>query len=147
MVMYWQLGNALTTTVQGVQAVVLVGINMVLLAINLESRVLDPVGVAAGHTTQVRVLLVDLVVAGIVEAEDDVADFTVDVLDEEVADGSSVGDEVGANTLAGDLVLAVLVDASAIAGGLGLGEGEEREGRKSSKACKHCCGVTLFGSV
>lgn len=147
MVMYWQLGNALTTTVQGVQAVVLVGINMVLLAINLESRVLDPVGVAAGHTAQVRVLLVDLVVAGIVEAEDDVADFTMDVLDEEVADGSSVGDEVGADTLAGDLVLAVLVDTSAIAGDLGLGEGEERQCRQSSEACKHCRGVVLFGSV
>ena len=111
---------------QGVQAVVLVGINVVLLAIDLESRVLDSVGIAAGHTTQVRVLLVDLVVAGIVEAEDNVTDFTVDVLDEEVADGSSVGDEVGADALAGDLVLAVLVDASAIAGDLGLGEGEER---------------------
>ena len=140
-----QLDNALTTTVQGVQAVMLVGINVVLLAIDLESRIFDPVGVAAGHTTQVRVLLVDLVVAGIVEAEDNVADFTVDVLDEEVADGSSVGDEVGADTLAGDLVLAVLVDASAIAGDLGLSEGEERQSRESSEACKHCCGVVLSG--
>ena len=144
MVMYQQLGNGLTTTVQGIQAAVLVGVDVVLLAINLEGRVLDSVGVAAGHTAQVRVLLVDLVVAGIVEAEDNVADFTVDVLDEEVADGSSVGDEVGADTLAGDLVLAVLVDASAIAGDIGLGEGEERQGRESSEACKHCCGIVLL---
>ena len=128
---------------QGVQAVVLVGINVVLLAIDLEGRVLDSVGIAAGHTTQVRVLLVDLVVAGIVEAEDNVADFAVNVLDEEVADGSSIGDEVGADALAGDLVLAVLVDASAIAGDLGLGEGKERQGRESSEACKHCCGIVL----
>ena len=132
---------------QGVQPAVLISINVVSLTIDLESRVLNPVGVAAGHTTQVRVLLVDLVVAGIVETKDNVADFAVDVLDEEVADGGTIGDEVGADSLAGDRVLAVLVDTSAVAGDLGLGEGEEREGRESSEACKHCCGVVLFGSV
>jgi hypothetical protein len=120
---------------------VLISIDVVSLAIDLEGGVLDSVGVASGHTTQVRVLLVDAVVGSIVEAEDDVTHLAVDVLDEEVADGSSVGDEVGADTLARDLVLAVLVDGGAIANDFRLGEGEEREGRESSEAGEHCRGV------
>ena len=70
----------LTTTVEGVQSTVLVGVDLEDLAVNLESGVLDSVGVASGNTAQVRVLLVDLVVGGIVETEDDVALNTVDVL-------------------------------------------------------------------
>ena len=127
----------LTTTVEGVQSTVLVGVDLEDLAVNLESGVLDSVGVASGNTTQVRVLLVDLVVGGIVETEDDVALNTVDVLDEEVADRGAVGDEVGADTFAGDLVLAVLVDGGAIA----LGEGEERQSREGEEAGEHCFGI------
>jgi hypothetical protein len=135
----------LTTTVQSVQAAVLIRIGLVHLTVELESGVHDSVGVASGHTTQVRVLLVDAVVAGIVEAEDDVTHLAVDVLDEEVADRSSVGDEVGFDTLARDLVLAVLVDTGAIASDLRLGEGEEREGRESSETGEHCRGVVRLG--
>ena len=127
----------LTTTVEGVQSTVLVGVDLEDLAVNLESGVLDSVGVASGNTTQVRVLLVDLVVGGIVETEDDVALNTVDVLDEEVADRGAVGDEVGADTFAGDLVLAVLVDGGAIA----LCEGEERQSREGEEAGEHCIGI------
>jgi hypothetical protein len=135
----------LTTTVQSIQATVLIGIGLVHLAVDLEGRVHDSVGVASGHTTQVVVLLVDAVVAGIVEAKDNVTNLAVDVLDEEVADGSSVGDEVGLDTLARDGVLAVLVDAGAIASDLRLGEGEEREGRESSEMGEHCRGVERLG--
>jgi hypothetical protein len=121
--------------VQGVESAVLVGVDLKGLAVNLESGVHDPVGIAAGDTAQVRVLLVDLVVAGIVESEDDVALDTVDVLDEEVADRGAVGDEVGTDTFAGDLVLAVLVN-----GGV-FGEGEERQSREGEEAGEHCIGV------
>lgn len=125
---------------QGVQPAVLVGVDVVDLAVDLEGRVHDPVGVAAGDTAQVRVLLVDLVVAGIVEAEDDVTLLAVDVLDEEVADRRAVRDEVRADALAGDLVLAVLVDRGAVADNVGLGEGEERQGREGEETGEHCCG-------
>ena len=127
----------LTSTVEGVQSAMLVGINLKDLAVNLESGVHDPVGVTTGDTTQVRVLLVDLVVAGIVETEDDVTLDTVNVLDEEVADRGAVGYEVGANSLAGDLVLAVLVDG----GGIALGEGDERQSREGEEAGEHCIGI------
>jgi hypothetical protein len=137
----------LTSTVQSVQATMLIGIGLVHLAVDLKGRVHDSVGVASGHTTQVVVLLVDAVVAGIVKAEDNVTNLAVNVLDEEVADGSSVGDEVGFDTLARNGVLAVLVDAGAIASDLRLGEGEEREGRESSEAGEHCRGVVRVGSV
>lgn len=119
----------------------LVSIDLVDLAINLESRVHDSVGIAAGNTTQVRVLLVDLVVASIVEAKDNVTLLAVDVLNEEVADRGTVRDEVRANALARDLVLAVVVSASTVAGRLRLGESEERESREDSgEAGEHCCG-------
>lgn len=126
---------------QGIQSAVLIGVDVKGLAVNLKGGVHDPVGIASGDTTQVRVLLVDLVVAGIVETEDNVALNTMDVLDEEVADRGAVGDEVGADTLAGDLVLAVLVHGGAIAR---LGQGEERQGREGEEAGQHCMGV---GSV
>lgn len=143
--------TALTTTVQSVQTAMLVGVNVVLLAIDLESGVLDSVGITSGHPAQVRVLLIDAVVAGIVEAKDNIALYAVNVFDEQVADGSSVGDEVGADALARDLVLAILVRASAVAGGLRLGESEERQGRKSGQAGEHVCdletGVVCLGEV
>jgi hypothetical protein len=132
--------------VKSVESTVLVGVDLEDLAVNLESGVHDPVGVASGDTTQVRVLLVDLVVAGIVETEDDVALDAVDVLDEQVADRGAVGDEVGADTFAGDLVLAVLVGrgGGAIAG---LGKGEQWQGREGEEASEHCIGVGWGGCV
>jgi hypothetical protein len=67
----------LTSTVQSVQATMLIGIGLVHLAVDLKGRVHDSVGVASGHTTQVVVLLVDAVVAGIVKAEDNVTNLAV----------------------------------------------------------------------
>lgn len=124
--------SSLTATVKGVQPTVLVSIDMESLAIDLESGVLDPVRIATWNTTQVRMLLVDPVVGGIVETKDDVTLFTVDVLDEKVGDGRAVRDELSADALARDRVLAIGVDASAVANWFGgLGEGEERQGRES----------------
>jgi len=43
------------------------------LAVYREERVLDVVGVSTGHAPEIRVLLVDAVVAGTVKPADDVA--------------------------------------------------------------------------
>lgn len=52
-----------------------------------------------GNTAQMRVQLVDAVVACIVEAEYNVAFDAVGVIQEEVGDGGAIGDKVGANAL------------------------------------------------
>lgn len=51
--------------------------------------------------------LVNGVVARIVETQHDVALDAIGVVDEEVRDGGAVGNELCANSLGGDLVLAV----------------------------------------
>lgn len=76
-------------------------------AIDLEAGVLDAVGIAARHATEVRVLLVLGIIGGIVPAADDVALAAGRVVDEEVGDGGAVGDEVGADANARDRILAV----------------------------------------
>lgn len=60
-----------------------------------EGRVLDAVGVPAGHAAKVRVNWIDRVIGSVVEAEDDVTVYAVLVGDEEVGDGGAVGDEGG----------------------------------------------------
>lgn len=96
------------STVQGVVVVVLVGLDEELLAIDGKGRVPNAIGVTAGHTTQMGVNLA-LVSSRVVEAENDVALNTVLAHDEQVGDGRAVWDEVTANALRRDLVLAVLV--------------------------------------
>lgn len=119
---------------KSVQATVLIGIGVESLSIDLEGRVLDSVCVTSRHTAQVRVLLVDLVIAGVVETKDDVTLFTVDVLDEEVGDRRAVRNELSTNAFARDLVLAVRVNAGAVTNGLRrLGEDEERQSREGEE--------------
>ena len=139
---------AVGPAVQGVDAGgvrgrrVLVGQDVVRLAVDHEARVLDPVRVAAGHAAEVRVLAVHGVVGGVVEAAHDVALHAGRVVDEQVGDGRAVGDEVGADADAADLVLAVLVGPARrarnrrvarragddLAGDLGESSRERREG-------------------
>jgi len=96
------------STVQGVVVVVLVGLDEELLAIDGKGRVPNAIGVTTGHTTQMGVNLA-LVSSRVVEAENNVALNTVLAHDEQVGDGRAIWDEVTANALRRDLVLAVLV--------------------------------------
>lgn len=90
---------------------VLVRQHVVRLAVDGERAVLDAVGVAARHGAEMGVLPVDAVVAGVVEAADDVQLGPGAVVQEEVADGRAVGDELGADPGVDEGVLAVLVGA------------------------------------
>ena len=90
---------AVRATVQGVDALgvvlgrVLVGKDVVVLAVNVERAVLDAVGVAAGNGTKVRVNLVGGVVRGVVVATDNVTLDAVLVLEVDVGNGASEGNE------------------------------------------------------
>lgn len=131
---FGEILSILTAAVKSVQAAMLIGVGVESLPIDLEGRVLDSVRVTSRHTAQVRVLLVDLVVAGIVEAKNDVTLFTVDVLNEEVGDGRAVRNELSTNAFARDLVLAVRVNAGTVTNGLRrLGEDEERQSREGEE--------------
>lgn len=88
---------------------VFIGRNAKLLAVHLKGAVLDAIGVTARHSAQMGVRGVDAVVCGIVEACDNVAFDAILVADQEVGDGSAVGDEGGLNAPAADPILAVLV--------------------------------------
>lgn len=54
-----------------------------------------------------RVQLVDGIVARVVESQNNVALNAIGVVDEEIRDGSTVGDELCADSLGGDGVLPV----------------------------------------
>jgi hypothetical protein len=101
--------------VEGIATSVLVGSYVVGLAINLEGRVLDAIGVTSRDTTgdllvieldpvrvyppEVRVKLVLGVVGSVVPTENDITLDSVLVCDEQVGDGCAVRNEVGANSL------------------------------------------------
>lgn len=99
-----------------------------------------------------RVEGVDRVVARVVEAEHNVTLNAVCVVDEEVGDGRAVGDEVCANPLRRDLVLAIGIRANcAVLRGRGLrrvvlGEGRGREERQHSRG-PHGAGYTHTHSL
>ena len=63
------------------------------------------------YTPQVRVEGVDRVVARVVEAEHYVALDALGVVDEQIGDGGAVRDELGANALGRDGVLAIGIGA------------------------------------
>ena len=80
------------SAVQGIYAFwvvwgrVLVGQDVVAGAVDGEGRVLDAIGVAAGYTTEMRMLLVDAVVGGVVPAGDDIAFDAGGIVQEEIGD-------------------------------------------------------------
>lgn len=83
-----------------------------------------------------RVLLVDAVVASIVEAKHNISLDTLSVVDEQVGDGSTVWDEVGTDTLRDDGVFAVSVgyrSAVAIDRLVALGKGSGRQKRRQTE--------------
>ena len=106
---------AVLAAVKAVEAVrmllgrVVIGRDVVGLPVNLKGAVLDTVGVPSGNIAVVGVLLVKGVVGGVVPAGDNVPLDTVLVLDVQVGDGGTVGNEGRLNAVAGDPVLAVLV--------------------------------------
>lgn len=136
---------AIGAAVQGVHALgichgrVLVGLDLVLYAVDLKGGVLDAIGIAARHSTKVRVLFVLAVVRGVVEAGDNVALDAIAVLDNEVGDGRSVGNEGGRDAIAVDPVLAILVRLGGLVGvGVGVGVGKRHgdgEGREGQEPC------------
>lgn len=141
---------------------VLIRQHMERLAIDLEAGIADAVGVAARHGAEVRVLAVDGVVAGVVEAAHDVALDAGRVVEEEVRDGRPVWHEQRADAGAPDLVFAVHVGAPGVpgdggiaygagehlAGDLGRGgcEGDQEGGRDGGRGLpQHCEGVRRGG--
>ena len=100
---------------KGVATSIFIGSYVVGVAINLEGRVLDAVGVTSGNTTsnlsvaelnpgksyspEVRVGLVLGVVGSVVPTKNDITLNAVCVSDEDVGDGCAVGNEVCADAL------------------------------------------------
>ena len=139
---------AVRSTVEGVNTLgvtggrVLVGQDVEGLAVNLEGAVLDTVGVTSGNTTEVRMLLVNAVVGSIVEATNDVSRNTILVVDDQVGDGGTVGNEGRLKTITVEPVLAILIGTLGPRRRIGRSGGEER-GRSGQceKLAEHCCGV------
>jgi len=123
---------AIWTAVQSVVVVVLVGQNMERLAINVECRVLDAIGVPTRYTAKVGVDLA-FVCGRVVKAEDNVALHAILAGDEEVGNGGAVRNKVTTNALGRDLVLAVLVRPSSpgrVWRSAVLGKGSRRKERQ-----------------
>lgn len=121
-------------------------------SIDLKRRVLDPVRVPTWHTTEMRMLSVNAVVCGIVEATYEIALNARSVVDEQVGDGSSIRNEVGSDVCALDLVLAIDIGASgppsnsrvaystseSLAWNLGKGKNCSSPHTQHSELLKHC---------
>jgi hypothetical protein len=88
---------------------VLVGQDVVRHSVELEGAVLYAIGIAPWNTAKVRMLLVNAVVGGIVEAAHDVTLDSVLVIDKQIGDGRAIWDESRCDALSVDPVLAVLV--------------------------------------
>lgn len=91
---------------------VFVGENVIRGSVENEGGILDSVCISTWNASEMRMLAVDAVVRGIIEASYNVPLTSRGVIDEEVGDGSSVGDEVGADIDAADFVFAVCIGAS-----------------------------------
>ncbi len=113
-------------TMQCIQAIriiwgrVLVGQDLERLAINRERGILDAIGVSPWNASEMRMLLVNTVVRGVVEATDDIALDSGGVIDEEVGDGGAVGDKCCADVGTFNCVFAIGVGSGGIASDSGV---------------------------
>ena len=88
---------------------ILVRKDMIRRTIDLKTRILDSIRIAAWHAPEMGMLAIDPIVGGIVESAYDVALNAGGVVDEEIGDGCTVRNEVGANSNTVDYIFAVLV--------------------------------------
>lgn len=129
-------------TVKGIGAIgrlfgrVIVGLDVIILAVNLKGAVSDTVGVSSGDTTEMRVTLVDAVVGGVVEASNDVSGDTVLVIDQKVGDRGAVRDKGSLDTVSGEPVFTILIRTLA----LGRKDRREESGNDGSLEEHDCSG-------
>lgn len=82
----------------------LVRCDVISLPVNLEGAVPDAIRIATRHAAKVRVLPIDPIVAGVIEASYDVSLDSILVIDEQPRDRGAVWDKSGRQTLAVDPV-------------------------------------------
>lgn len=80
---------------------------MIRLAINDETRIPDSICISTGNTSKMWMLSVDTIIACVIETSDNVTFDPGGIIDEEIGDGGTVGDEVGADAGGGDHIFAV----------------------------------------
>ena len=90
---------ALRATVQSVVVVVLVGVDVVISAIDVKGAVFDSIGIAPRHGTEMGMRSVGSIGGGVVKAEDHVTLDATAIIDEEVGYGCSVRNKVCTNAL------------------------------------------------
>lgn len=93
-------------TVQGVSAAVVVGGNVVCVAVNGEGTVLDAIGIATNCGTEEGVVGLSVVQVGlgIIIADDDVLQGAIAVRHVQSHDASAIADERGGDILGGDVM-------------------------------------------
>jgi len=98
---------AIRTTVEGVQAAVVVETGMERLVVDGERTVADAVGVAAWYSVEMR-MPGGMVIGGrVVEAKNNVALYALDVLNEEIGEAGAVGNEEGSYAFVADFVFPI----------------------------------------
>lgn len=113
---------------------VVVGRDVILLAVNLERAVANTVGVSSGNTAKMGVRLVNAIVRSIIEASDDISGDTVLVIDQKIGDGGAIGNKGGLDAISLDPVFAILV------GTLAFGRKGKWDESSNDSLEEHDCG-------